>query len=486
MKICIFSVGPVFPNHVHGGSQKILRELAIHFGSVGHEVRVLCTRRPDNDTPFQLAANVDVLPTLRLKPIYPEPYYTAPHNISHLIHEVKRNVEDSDVFYIHDAELPFHDLNCRTPTVVSFRDFVYPDTLVGAFGFRRDELILSCEYVASCVRDAFAQILPDIMSRTHVVPNGINLSHFRPVRPEKMDSELAALLGELPPADYTLLYPHRPDRRKGILECVAIAAEVQRRLSSQGKTIRLLIPRWIDSTVASESLHEYQSIYSEALSSAENLGIAERVHVHDWVPYAQMPEYLSLGDVTLSVGNFVEAFGNVHLESVACGTPAVVSMVAAHAHNLPEPIVRKVAYGDIPASAHAVIRSCVESFDFNSARTYLAKNFSFPAMLAGYERILTSATVKTPLKLRSLDSVNSHGWVRLAAWCRHDGHGIYNDYAYGRISQTRRINLALAARQAVRVSCLENSGFSLAEIAREIDDGVLVQLNHDGQAMEHF
>lgn len=469
----MFSVGPVFPNHVHGGSQKILREVAIHLGAEGHKVRVLCTRRSDNYTSFQLGANVQVLPILRLKPTYPEPYYTAPYNISHIIREVRRVVDASDVFYVHDAEFPFHDISSDTPTVVSFRDFVYPDTLVGAFGFRRDELILNCEYVADCVRDAFVPFLPEIMSRTHVVRNGIDLSHFRPLRLDA-NSEINTFLGEMPSADYTLLYPHRPDRRKGIFESVAITAEVQRRLAVHGKTVRLLIPRWIDSAVATESSHEYQSIYSTVLSSAKELGVADRVHIHSWVPYAQMPDYLSIGNVTLSVGNFVEAFGNVHLESVACGTPAVVSQVAAHSYNLPEPIVRKVAYGDIFASADAVFKSCTEQFNVDVARTYLAKNFSFQAMLAGYEHIFTSVKVKPPLELHYIDSLNSSAWVRLAAWCRSDGQGIYNDYAYNRVSHPRRMRLALAASQPVQVSCLEDEGFSLEDVSREIDDGILV------------
>lgn len=478
MKIGMFSVGPVFPNHVHGGSQKILREIAIHLGMNGHKVKIICTQRTDNYTPFQLADNVEVLPILRLRPTYPEPYYTAPYNIAHLIREVRSIADTSDVFYIHDAELPFHDICSNTPRVVSFRDFVYPDTLVGAFGFRRDELILNCDYVANCVNDAFFPFLPDIMSRTHVVPNGIDLLHFRPLN-VSAKNKIRGILGEIPSADYTLLYPHRPDRRKGIFESIAITAEVNNRLSALGKTVRLLIPRWLDSAVATESSHEYQSIYGAVQSSAHKLGIANHVYIHDWIPYDQMPDYLSIGDVTLSVGNFVEAFGNVHLESVACGTPAVVSQVAAHSYNLPEPIVRKIAYGDITASADAVLKSCTEQFDVDKARYYLAEHFSFHAMLKGYEHIFSSAKVKPPLELHYLDMLNSQSWVRLAAWCRPDGQRIYNDYAYNRISNPIQIELAYAAMELVEVSYLENKGFLLQDISDAIKCGILVQTTPD-------
>jgi glycosyltransferase involved in cell wall biosynthesis len=478
MRIAIFSVGPVFPDHVHGGSQKILREVAVYLGSVGHKVKILCTRRPDNDTCFQLARNVDVLPILRLKQTYPEPYYTAPYNIAHLINEVGRNAENSDVFYIHDAELPFHDISPRTPTVVSFRDFVYPDTLVGAFGFRRDELILSCDYVAKCVRDAFMPILPSVMSRAHVVHNGVNLSHFRPKR-HTSSSKLDYILRGIPSADYTLLYPHRPDKKKGIYEAILIAAEVRRRLSPKGQTLRLLIPQWLDSAVATDSSHEYQTVYNSIQSFAEKHGVAQCVHLHDWVPHSEMPNYLSLGDATLSVGNFVEAFGNVHLESIACGTNAVVSRVAAHACNLPDSIVKRVDFGDVAGAADAVLKSFTEVFDVTAARNYLDSNFSYHQMLRRYEQILTSATIRSPLTLSYLDPLDSSSWVRLAAWARIDGQGVYNDYAYSRFTQSRQIRLALSSEKSIKVLELMNAGYSLEEIAQAIQNGILIQLNRE-------
>ena len=110
MRILVFSVGPIFPDFVHGGSQRVLRELALYLGRKGHDVTILCTQRPDNDRPFALGPRVDVKPTLRLRPTYPEPYYTAPYNIVDLFAQVHEGIEESDVLYIHDGELPFHFL----------------------------------------------------------------------------------------------------------------------------------------------------------------------------------------------------------------------------------------------------------------------------------------------------------------------------------------------------------------------------------------
>jgi glycosyltransferase involved in cell wall biosynthesis len=471
----MFSVGPIFPEAVHGGSQKILQEVARNLGARGHDVRIVCVRRPDNREPFELGPRVTVLPVLRLKPTYPEPYYTAPFNISDLIVTLHGLLGWCDVFYVHDAELPFHFLYRDRPTVFSFRDFVYPDTLVGGFGFERDRLVLNCEYAARCVIDAFACFRPGLPERVKVIRNGIDLSHFAPST-RGPSEQLLRLLGDLPPATFTLLYPHRPDGRKGLFDALAITAEVAKCLGRRGETVRLLVPVWMDSALEGNSQHEYQTIYGRILARAEELGVRERVHLHRWVPYSLMPDYLSMGHATLSVGNFVETFGNVHLESVACGTASVVARVAAHAYNLPDDLVRRVPYGDIEAAVECVLAAVKSPYDGAGARAYLAENYSFQAMVDGYEGVLGEAQTLEPLAFVPLPPLDPASQVRLAAWCRHDGLGIYNDYDYARRSDGKTIALAAAAEAKTSVATLQHLGFRLDEIDAAIRDGLLVRL----------
>ena len=59
-----------------------------------------------------------------------------------------------------------------------------------------------------------------------------------------------------------------------------------------------------------------------------------------------MPEYYSLGGVTLALGHFVESFGNTVYESLGCGTPAIVARISSHRELLPESLVDKVDFGD--------------------------------------------------------------------------------------------------------------------------------------------
>lgn len=475
MKILIFSLAPVFRSHVHGGSQKILREIATHLGNRNHEVRIVCIRRPDNDKPFRLAPLVQVLPTFKLKPTYPEPYYTAPCDLAEMIVALKRNIDWCDRFYIHDAELPFHYLYDNKPTIVSFRDFVYPDTLVGGFGFQRDRLILNSDYIAKCVIDAFARFRPSIADRIVIIKNGIDLSRFKP-QPHAPSKQLQRLLNNPSPATYTLLYPHRPDRRKGIFESLKITAILQKRLSRVGKSVRLLVPTWVDSAVACSSYHEYQTIYGNIRNSAAELGIDRLVHLHEWIPYDLMPEYLSMGSATLCVGNFVEAFGNVHLESVACGTPCVVAGVAAHAENLPEPLVRKVPYGDISAATDCAEQLCRSPYDTAIAREFLQNHYSFRGMLDGYERVIVSTQIEEPLSVDLLPALTPDTLLRLATWCRDDGLGIYNDYQYKRSTQAKQVRLARKTTNAIPFRELLHEGFAEHEILQGLNDGLLVQL----------
>ena len=119
MNIVILSVGPIFREHVHGGSQKILREVSTYLGQAGHRVTILCTARQDNFEQFDLSPNVIVSPTLKFKETYPEPYYTAPYNLTNIILDIRRATNDADVLYLHDGELLYHFLYKDVPTLDS-------------------------------------------------------------------------------------------------------------------------------------------------------------------------------------------------------------------------------------------------------------------------------------------------------------------------------------------------------------------------------
>jgi glycosyltransferase involved in cell wall biosynthesis len=471
VRIVVFSLGPVFPDRVHGGSQKILADVICHLGALGHTVNVYCTSRPDNTHPFQLASGVYVSPTLEFKPTYPEPYYAPPFRLASVVSQLGSALEQADVFYIHDGELVYHFLYRDIPTVVSFRDFVYPDTLAGAFSFRRDALILSSEYVARCVNDAFAMFCPEVRSRMNVIPNGIDLDMFRPGRGD----EIADLI-DVPHGSINLLYPHRPDPRKGIFECLEVLSRLRPRLGHIGCRLKLLIPLWMDGDIATGSQHVYQTVYEHIRERARALGVHDLLVFHPWVPMALMPAYYALGTATLCIGTFVEAFGNVALESAACGTRPIVSRVAAHRTLLPDSVTTKVAPLDLDGVVEAIEDAIERPYAVDDVRRTLASSHSYQSMLMSYERVITSTTLSDPLRESFRQDVANDDILDIPAWCHYEpGRGYYNDYLHEYSTDPALIELVTNVVFPVTVAQLVTRGAPASALSRLVHSGALVR-----------
>ena len=101
------------------------------------------------------------------------------------------------------------------------------------------------------------------------------------------------------------------------------------------KRLKVLVPRWIDH----EGSEELRAFYRGLEQEIEARRLTANFVFHDWIPQALMPEYYSLGQVTLALGNFVESFGNAVYESLGCGTRVVVSRISSHRELLPEHLV---------------------------------------------------------------------------------------------------------------------------------------------------
>lgn len=146
-----------------------------------------------------------------------------------------------------------------------------------------------------------------------------------------------------------------------------------------------------------------------------------------------MPEYYSLGDLTLSIGNFIEAFGsNVGLESLACGTPVIMSLVGAQRYTLPEGITYKVAYGDeqeITEIAHNVLTGKT-NLDYIKIREFIRSKFSYIKMLKRYENVITNTQIMSSLKIKVLDLNFKKHQLTMAPWSYLTKFGIYSDYEY--------------------------------------------------------
>lgn len=476
MKIGVFSMGPIFPKAVHGGSQKTLQTVMYHLGSLGHLCTIYCTRRDDNDKEFNLSKNVQVKPVLRYKQTYPEPHYTAPYYLTDVILSLKDAVETNDVFYIHDGELNFQFLYSDIPTVIAFQDFVYPDTLASAFSFQRDHLIVTSEYVRDCVLQTFSQFR-DVSDRISVVPNGFNVDVFSRCDSTRLRQELNLSENDIP-----ILYPHRPDPRKGIYEAIQVISRLKQYLHPENfKRLRLLVPVWVDSKVTQNSDHIYQSIYGEVSRYATELGMPDLLVFHEWMPVSRMPEYYSLGQATLCVGNFVEAFGNASIESELCGTPAIISRVGAQRYILPEEIAYKVDYKDHETAAQmlAKVLSQNKPVHTEDIRSYIRQHFDEQLMIEGYARELTSVSKQPMLQEKNHITWNLDDQLTTPAWCSLTSSGYYNDYLYDYVQDADLSRVVKQLTFPLSVGELFQNGVTEEQARNWVREGLLARYPSD-------
>jgi len=431
MKILIFSLGPIFKDSVHGGSQKILREIMTHLGNKGHIVDVFCTKRKDNNETFSLSKNVYVHPALRFRETFPEPYKTPPYNLSSIISVLSEEIKRHDVFYIHDSGLDFTFLTKNIPTVWSLRDFIYPESILGGLNFSRDAMIINSEYTYLSYLSLIRTYRKNPEQKIFLINNGINVNHFK----HKNSDSLRKRIG-LPKDDLVIIYPHRPEVSKGIFEVLKVLDILVNEKGIQN--IKLLIPRYIDLKIS----NSLEKVYKNIRDEARKLNVSNNIIFHEWIEYNDLPEYYSLGDLSLSIGNFVECFPNVSLESIACGTPSISARVATHRYVLPENIETKIDFGDIKECANIAFKYLNSDNGelIKKGKEYIIKHFAFSKMLEGYEDIITGCSKSEGLKQINI-SQNSRSY-KIAPWCYlSEKFGFYNDYNYEYNKDEEFINL---------------------------------------------
>lgn len=418
MKIVMFSINPLFPDRVMGGAPKHLQNIAVCLGRQGHQVEILATRRSPDQESFYWHPNVRVLPKLRFKQPFPQPYAIPAYDTAAGLQAVAEHLEKADRFYMHDGEFLFPYAYRELPTVISLRDNVYPETLLGGFLFNGDALIAISDYSRQFYLSTFGRFFPGLKERTVVIPNGIDWQVFQPTQPVE-------ILERIPvdPDQHTIIvHPHRPESSKGLLETIGVADRLVHRHGIDN--LRVLVPRWLDTNLSLE----LQNYYAEIRIKLQQRGLEEHFIFHEWVPQQLMPQYYSLGGVTLSLGHFVEAFGNAVYESLGCGTPAVVARVSTHRELLPDDLLAKVHYGDLDSAAE-LAASILHQRQRTAPETiaYLREHYSIEQQLTAYSRVILD-TPKLPPLAYQLQQVSDHTSFRLSPWCYAWEGGFFHDF----------------------------------------------------------
>jgi len=419
VKIVMVTINPLFADKVIGGSAKHLRRIAEHLGALGHEVIVLCTCRPGEDSDLRWSGNVVVKRCFDFKQPFPQPYDIPAFRFANTIQQAVDHLTGADRVYWHDSEFLFPALCHEVPCVASLRDCVYPETMLGSFLMQPDTLVAVTDYCRDSVLATAGRFLPDLGPRIRVIPNGFDWNFFRPTPPSE---ELLRMLG-IDPARHTIvLHPHRPETTKGLHQTIEV---VDRLVNRYGfLNLKVLVPEWFD-TAGTPEITPY---LTEVTDEIRRRGLIDHFVFHSWLPSRLMPEYYSLGGVTLVLGSFVEAFGNSAYESLGCGTPAIVSRVSSNRHILPDSLIDKVQFADHEEAAARAAdilanrrRTSVETLE------YLRTHYGDAAQVAAYADAILSATKSKPMRY-NLTPMGAGTHFTLPPWCDLDGDRIYHDY----------------------------------------------------------
>jgi glycosyltransferase involved in cell wall biosynthesis len=220
-----------------------------------------------------------------------------------------------------------------------------------------------------------------------------------------------------------ILYPHRPEDAKGIRQTIALTARL---VHDYGLSdVRVFVPRWID-TGLSASVKAY---YDDLLATMEAQGVRENFVFHEWVSDTDMPQFYSMGALTVALGNYVETFGNTPYESLACGTPIIASRVGTYREMLPEEHVTLVDYDDIETAAQVaadIIRN--QKRVTQTTLDWLHTNFDLQTMVQAYADIILNA--QTPMPMPYMPQLfTAETRFELAPWCYvSPERGIYHDF----------------------------------------------------------
>lgn len=431
MNIVMFSMTPLFMEKSMGGAQKQLKKVALHLAEQGHQVTILCTRRADAREAFRWHENLEVIPIYRFKQPFPEPYDTPPYHLAAAIQDTADTLDKADVFYSHDGGLIFPYVYQDIPAVISLRSVRFSETLQSGFLFQGDALILPSEHTANVWRYTAGRFFPKLSERIRVIHNGLDWSLFRYTEPKTLLEQL-----RVNPAEHAImLYPHRPEEAKGIRQTIALADALVHQYKI--KNLRVLVPQWIDTGISAE----VKAFYDTLALDIERRGLRENFVFHEWVNDDLMPEFYSLGAVTLAMGSYVETFGNTPYESLACGTPVIAARVGAYRGMLPDDYL--VDYADVKTAAAKAAEILREKRRVpDNILQWLHDHFSLPAMVEAYADVILNAT-KQPLLQYQHTRLDEKTIFQLAPWCYVARHGIYHDFRADYTSDPDLVNPVL-------------------------------------------
>jgi glycosyltransferase involved in cell wall biosynthesis len=411
MKITCISVAPIFVNRVIGGSQKILIEVMQGLSKKGHRVQILATHNGTEHSEFK-CKDIVIKPILKFRGAFPSTHQVPPYDLVNNRESLHENTVDSDVVFLHGDSLFIRPDFHNAKIIRSLHDYVYEESLLSSLLLPADITVVPSKYLKKTVETTVVMSNLRDLEDIVVIPNGV--SGYLGPKTRRIPSRLENRNND----DLVILFPHRTDRNKGFTEAVNICNKLQEKICN--KTVRLFIPFYTNDKERDQSSYGY----SELQQIINDLDTNNVVELHNWLNIDEVHRYLSLGDVVINPGPFIESFGLIPLESVLAGTPAVCSRVGALRDLEGIPGLYHVDYGDIDGFVEKIIEAInVDQSTLDDGKDHVETVYSIQSMIDGYDEVMKGSYDTT--KKMILDE----NYLVLAPWCYKNGNFIYNDYS---------------------------------------------------------
>ncbi|KQO57775.1 glycosyltransferase [Sphingomonas sp. Leaf257] len=114
---------------------------------------------------------------------------------------------------------------------------------------------------------------------------------------------------------------------------------------------------------------------------AERAGVADRVRLIGAIPHAELPPLLGAADV-MALASASEGLANAWVESLACGTPVVITPAGGAEDVVTSRVAGRIAQAD-PGEFAAAIRDVLEQAADPWAVRAAVRDFTWPANAAG-------------------------------------------------------------------------------------------------------
>ena len=200
-----------------------------------------------------------------------------------------------------------HDMVCKAfPETVRGRTKAMLDAGLVPSMRRADAIVTDSEFS----RSEIVKYFPQFEEKLRVVPCGVDLDRFRPVRDAAQIAQVRARYGV---GERYFLYLGTLEPRKNLERLIDAYAAYARQTGEPAQLVLAGGKGWL-----------YQGIFEKV----QTLGLTERVIFTQYIASEDMCALMS-GALAFTFPSIYEGFGMPPLEAMACGTPVLVSDAAS-------------------------------------------------------------------------------------------------------------------------------------------------------------